>query len=69
MLGDSIIINCLKSSEKVFGLISEEQPDMIFGNSDAKYIVAFDPLDGSTNIEVNVTIGSIFSIYRRKKDE
>lgn len=35
-------------------------------NKDSKYIVAIDPLDGSSNIDVNVTIGTIFSIFKRK---
>ncbi|MXV51212.1 class 1 fructose-bisphosphatase [Pedobacter sp. HMF7647] len=35
-------------------------------SSDAKYIVAIDPLDGSSNIEVNVSVGTVFSIYRRR---
>jgi fructose-1,6-bisphosphatase I len=33
-----------------------------------RYVVAFDPLDGSSNIEANVTIGTIFAIWRRKSD-
>lgn len=35
------------------------------GNTHGKYVVALDPLDGSSNIDVNVSIGTIFSIYRR----
>lgn len=57
-----------------FGLIaalgSEEEEDLIRlpqGEKVGKYIVLFDPLDGSTNIDVNVSIGTIFSIYRRKE--
>lgn len=37
-------------------------------SKDAKYIVCIDPLDGSSNIDVNVSLGTIFSIYRRLKD-
>jgi fructose-1,6-bisphosphatase I len=37
-------------------------------SKNAKYIVCIDPLDGSSNIEVNVSVGTIFSIYRRKSD-
>ncbi len=51
-------------------MASEENDEFIGINSeiskDAKYIVAIDPLDGSSNIDVNVGIGTIFSIYRRK---
>jgi len=52
---------------------SEENEDIIRIDSavskGAKYIVAIDPLDGSSNIDVNVPIGTIFSIYRRKSTE
>jgi fructose-1,6-bisphosphatase I len=51
-------------------VISEENDEYIYVDSevskDAKYVVALDPLDGSSNIDVNVGIGTIFSIYRRK---
>ncbi|CAE7886767.1 unnamed protein product, partial [Symbiodinium sp. KB8] len=51
-------------------LISEELPEPIVVPADraGKYIVAFDPLDGSSNIECNVSIGSIFAIYERTTD-
>ncbi|PWG80831.1 class 1 fructose-bisphosphatase [Pararcticibacter amylolyticus] len=51
-------------------VVSEENDDPVYIDSevsrDAKYIVAIDPLDGSSNIDVNVAVGTIFSIYRRK---
>ncbi|RYE18680.1 MAG: class 1 fructose-bisphosphatase [Sphingobacteriales bacterium] len=51
-------------------LVSEENDDYICidleQSRDAKYIVAIDPLDGSSNIDVNVSVGTIFSIYRRR---
>src|SRR5882757_6001321 len=47
-------------------LISEESETYVDLNNDGKYIIAIDPLDGSSNINVNVSIGTIFSIYRRK---
>lgn len=50
-------------------IASEENEDIIQINnaqsSNAKYVVAFDPLDGSSNIDANVSVGTIFSIYRR----
>ncbi len=52
----------------VSDMVSEEmdQPAQILGNTDrGKYVVFVDPLDGSSNIDVDVTIGSIFSIHRR----
>lgn len=47
-------------------LISEESETFTDLNNDGKYVIAIDPLDGSSNIDVNVSIGTIFSIYRRK---
>ncbi|GAB3318422.1 class 1 fructose-bisphosphatase [Larkinella ripae] len=56
----------LKNGGEVCAIISEEEEDIILtGNNRAKYVVAIDPLDGSSNIDVNVSIGTIFSIYRR----
>jgi fructose-1,6-bisphosphatase I len=52
---------CAVASEEEEGLIHIENKV----SKNAKYIVCFDPLDGSSNIDVNVSIGSIFSIYRR----
>ncbi len=54
----------------VCGIASEEEDDFISVNSQDenhqnKYIVLIDPLDGSSNIDVNVSVGTIFSIYRR----
>lgn len=49
------------------GIVSEEEQEIIdTGNHHSKYVVAMDPLDGSSNIDVNVLVGTIFSIYRRK---
>ncbi|MEK6782459.1 MAG: class 1 fructose-bisphosphatase [Bacteroidota bacterium] len=47
-------------------LISEETESYVDLNNEGKYVIAIDPLDGSSNIDVNVSIGTIFSIYRRK---
>jgi fructose-1,6-bisphosphatase I len=47
-------------------LISEESESFVDLNNDGKYVIAIDPLDGSSNIDVNVSIGTIFSVYRRK---
>lgn len=62
-------IQALRASAEVCGMASEENDQIItFDNvmeKDGKYIVCIDPLDGSSNIDVNVSIGTIFSIYRR----
>src|SRR5690606_35384243 len=47
-------------------LVSEESDTCVELNQTGKYVIAIDPLDGSSNIDVNVSIGTIFSIYRRK---
>jgi len=62
-------IHALKNQEEVCGIGSEENDDFL-GQADGlpakgKYIVLMDPLDGSSNIDVNVSIGTIFSIYHR----
>lgn len=60
----------LQASGECCGVASEENQDIVvFDNGlsrDAKYIFCMDPLDGSSNIDVNVSIGTIFSVYRRK---
>lgn len=62
-------IKALSSGGECCVIASEENEECIFIQSEvsknAKYIVAIDPLDGSSNIEVNVSIGTIFSIYRK----
>ena len=68
---DEQFITALKSGGECCFVASEEQEEGVeltdTGISkNAKYIVCIDPLDGSSNIEVNVSIGTIFSIYRRK---
>ncbi len=64
-------ISALRAGEKCCGIASEENDDFIpfgkKGESHGHYVVAFDPLDGSSNIDVNVSIGTIFSIYRTVK--
>ena len=62
----------LGSSIEVCGIATEEEKDLVSFESDlsraGKYIVCMDPLDGSSNIDVNVSIGTVFSIYRRISD-
>lgn len=63
-------IAAFKAGGEISGVVSEENKDIIPLNggisSAGDYIVTMDPLDGSSNIDVNVTVGTIFSIYRRK---
>jgi fructose-1,6-bisphosphatase I len=66
VVADIRFIRALKNGGEVAAIVSEEKADIIHtGNVDGKYVVAIDPLDGSSNIDVNVSIGTIFSIYRR----
>lgn len=67
---NEIFIQTLTKRNIVCGIASEEEDDFIAINSQDenhqnKYIVLIDPLDGSSNIDVNVSVGTIFSIYRR----
>jgi len=69
---NNVIINSMQKSGKLCCMLSEEQEDIIQipeKYSKGKYVLAFDPLDGSSNIDVNITIGTIFSLYQRKKPE
>ncbi len=71
ILADQLLISCLQHSGECCGIASEENDSFvpISSSKDAKYIVIFDPLDGSSNINVNVSIGTIFAIYRRVSAE
>ncbi|MCB0410294.1 MAG: class 1 fructose-bisphosphatase [Flavobacteriales bacterium] len=66
---DEQFINAFRYGGEVCGIASEENDDFVAfeeeRSRDGKYVVTFDPLDGSSNIDVNVSIGTIFSIYRR----
>src|SRR5271163_1836426 len=64
------LLHCLGIRDSVAALVSEEneEPVTFDRTSDGgKYVIVFDPLDGSSNIDVNVNVGTIFSVYRRKE--
>ena len=69
IFANEALINILKYSTDCAGIASEENDDFLaFDDAfsyNSKYVVLFDPLDGSSNIDVNASIGTIFSIYRR----
>ena len=65
ILANTRFIRALSKGGEVCGIISEENESFIDVENDGKYIVAIDPLDGSSNIDVNVSVGTIFSIYKR----
>ncbi len=67
---NEVFIQTLINREIVCGIASEENDDFIAihgkaGDDNNKYVVLMDPLDGSSNIDVNVSVGTIFSVYRR----
>lgn len=66
VLSNELFINMLRSSYTCHTMISEENDSIIQfeQNKAGKYFIAFDPLDGSSNIEASVSIGSIFAVYR-----
>lgn len=69
VVGHIRFVRALKMGGQVCCIISEEKEELVLtGNNDAKYVIAMDPLDGSSNIEVNVPIGTVFGIYRRKTE-
>ncbi len=66
VIADIRFTRALRNGGEVCAIISEEEEEIIdLDNPKGRYIVAMDPLDGSSNIDVNVSIGTIFSIYRR----
>jgi len=70
-IANNTILQCLGYRDSVGIMVSEEddEPHIVkeFGQK-ARYIVLFDPLDGSSNIDVNVSIGTIFSILQRQEE-
>ena len=68
VFANQALIHCLGIRDAVAMLVSEENEEPVTFDRDSdtgKYIVIFDPLDGSSNIDVNVSVGTIFSIFRR----
>ncbi|HEY0307498.1 MAG TPA: class 1 fructose-bisphosphatase [Acidobacteriaceae bacterium] len=62
------LLHCLGVRDCVAALVSEENEEPVIFDRDGetgRYIIVFDPLDGSSNIDVNVNVGTIFSIFRR----
>ena len=65
VLANIRFIRALTKGGEVCAIISEEEEKIIEVNKDSNYVIAIDPLDGSSNIDVNVSIGTIFSVFRR----
>jgi fructose-1,6-bisphosphatase I len=69
VLSNQLLKDILLESGYVKAIASEEEDYTVAGNPDAEYIVAFDPLDGSSNTDINSLVGTIFSIMRAPKDK
>ena len=74
VLANDIFKQTIINREIVCGIASEEEDDFVIVEgknkaNDNKYVLLMDPLDGSSNIDVNVSVGTIFSIYRRVSPE
>jgi fructose-1,6-bisphosphatase I len=68
VLSNEIIIKAMDHGGRLCAMASEEEPDIIpipDGFKCGKYVLLFDPLDGSSNIDVNVPVGTIFSVLRK----
>jgi fructose-1,6-bisphosphatase I len=70
LYANDIFMEALTNRQIVCGVASEEEDDFVSiqsknGGHNNKYIVLIDPLDGSSNLDVNVSVGTIFSIYHR----
>ncbi len=69
ILANNIFISTLRNRGEVGGIASEELEDFLAFedeiHKESKYVILLDPLDGSSNIDVDISVGTIFSIYRR----
>ena len=68
VISNDIIVKAMDHGGRLCAMASEEEPDIIAipdGFKCGKYVLLFDPLDGSSNIDVNVPVGTIFSVVRK----
>ena len=69
VISNQILINTLSAQSAVAGLASEEEDTFVSTDNNGQYLVLFDPLDGSSNIDVNISIGTIFSVLPKPDGE
>ena len=69
VIANNIMIDTLKANPAVAGLASEEEDTFVNADKDGRYLVLFDPLDGSSNIDINISVGTIFSILEKPEGE
>ncbi len=67
VVANALLKHALLNNRHVAGVASEEEDDVIGGGDEGRYLVTFDPLDGSSNIDINVSVGTIFSILPSPK--
>ncbi len=65
VIANDMLIAALKANPEVAGLASEEEDSFVAAHDSGRYLVLFDPLDGSSNIDVNISVGTIFSILAK----
>ncbi|TRX57777.1 class 1 fructose-bisphosphatase [Fulvivirga sp. M361] len=65
VLANIRFIRALTKGGEACAIVSEEDEEITDLKNQGRYVIAIDPLDGSSNIDVNVSIGTIFSVYRR----
>ncbi|NVK26256.1 MAG: class 1 fructose-bisphosphatase [Gammaproteobacteria bacterium] len=68
VLSNQLLKDMLMDDDSVRAIASEEEDDVVGAHPEGQYIVAFDPLDGSSNIDINGQIGTIFTIYNARND-
>ena len=68
VISNDMLKDALMACPSVRAIASEEEEDIVAANTDGEYLIAFDPLDGSSNIDINAMVGTIFSIYQQTGD-
>ena len=68
VIANNLLVDALLTHGSVRAIASEEEAHTIVAHTGAPYIVAFDPLDGSSNIDINAQIGTIFTILNARTD-
>jgi len=70
VLANDVMINCISFSDQAYILCSEENDaPLVLDNAKGGYAVCFDPLDGSSNIDCNLSVGTIFGIYKKVRSK
>ncbi|MAY35149.1 MAG: class 1 fructose-bisphosphatase [Spongiibacteraceae bacterium] len=62
VIANDMLKDALKACPEVRGIASEEEDEVVGANLDGRYLVTYDPLDGSSNIDINSMVGTIFSV-------